>query len=213
MPPTWPDGTIVVYSDFVCPFCYLGKESLRQATGEDEDAPPLEWRPFDLRHHQRREDGTLDDAVPSGKSEAYYERARRNVERLAEELDVEMVTELTDVDSWPAHRAALRVEQEAGVDALGRFAEAAMDALWRDGRDIGDPEVLVDVARAAEVDPDLVREAAGDASLDAELRERLEEPRELGVQAVPTFVYEGRAVQGAAPPERFRALLEARQDA
>jgi predicted DsbA family dithiol-disulfide isomerase len=115
--------TVRVYADYVCPFCYLGDASL-DAYRAERDAPlSTEWHPFDLQGRKRLPDGSLDASVddvrksrsdfrsPSearsasedGKDEAYYEEARENVRRLAEEYDVEMADDLrTDVDSYDA---------------------------------------------------------------------------------------------------------------
>ena len=60
---------IVVYSDYVCPFCYLGRASLDQYQASRETPLEIDWRPFDLRSQQRRADGTIDHSVDTGKDE------------------------------------------------------------------------------------------------------------------------------------------------
>jgi predicted DsbA family dithiol-disulfide isomerase len=61
---------IQVYSDYVCPFCYLGRAALDQYQSTRETELEIEWHPFDLRSHQRRPDGTIDTCVDDGKDEA-----------------------------------------------------------------------------------------------------------------------------------------------
>ena len=73
---------ITVYSDYVCPFCYLGRESLRQYQERREDPLEIEWHPFDLRAGKRNPDGSIDQSADDGKDEDYYEQAKENDRRL-----------------------------------------------------------------------------------------------------------------------------------
>ena len=79
---------LTVYADYVCPFCFLGRQSLATYREQREDPLVVEWHPFDLRASQRTPDGDIDDSVETGKDEAYYEEARQNVRRLADEYGV-----------------------------------------------------------------------------------------------------------------------------
>lgn len=209
MPPEDPDADVVVYSDYVCPFCHLGLQAFREAQEAAGVDPEVRWEPFDLRGVQRREDGTLDESVETGKDEAYFERARRNVQRLRERLGVDMVPleEVEGVDSWNAMQAALSVRDEH-PDAFEAFDEGLFRALWEEGRDIGDPDVLAEVADEVGLDGEAVAEAATDPDAGEELREALEASRSRGVRAVPTFLVGDRPIQGAAPPDQLRQVLE-----
>jgi predicted DsbA family dithiol-disulfide isomerase len=79
-------GPLVVYADYVCPFCFLGYESLNRYQESRATPVAVEWHPYDLRSGQRDSDGEIDPSVDNGKDEEYYENARRNVERLAGDL-------------------------------------------------------------------------------------------------------------------------------
>ena len=200
---------IEVYSDYVCPFCYLGRASLRQYLDETEDPPDVEWRFFDLRGHKRGPDGEIDESVDDGKDEDYFEQARENVRRLQERYDVEMSLDLSrDVDSWNAQQAALHVKQVCDDETFLAFHDAVFDALWQDGRDVGDPDVLAEIAADVGVDPDEVRDAVDDEQLERELRERFDAARERGVTGIPTFAYGEHAARGAVPPEQLRRLVD-----
>ncbi|MDX1747979.1 MAG: DsbA family protein, partial [Halobacteriales archaeon] len=97
------DPTLQVYSDYVCPFCYLGRASLSAYRAESEDPPEVDWRPFDLRSHKRGPDGTIRDDVDDGKDEDYFAQVRQNVDRLSEQYDVEIDLDFArTVDSWNA---------------------------------------------------------------------------------------------------------------
>lgn len=201
---------ITVYSDFVCPFCYLGRASLRTYLADSDDPPAVEWEFFDLRGRKRGPDGEIDHDADDGKDEAYYERVRENVARLREEYDAEMreFDEVPEVDSWDAQQAALFVRQTEDAETFRAFYDATLDAYWRDARDIADPDVVAEVAESVGIDPAPVRDAITDETLAAELRDRFETARERGITGIPTFVANGHAARGAVPPAHLRRLVE-----
>jgi predicted DsbA family dithiol-disulfide isomerase len=200
---------ITVYSDYVCPFCYLGRESLARYQETREDGLRIEWHPFDLRSQKRNPDGTIDHSVDDGKDEEYYEQAKQNVRRLAEKYGVEMDLDIaTDVDSLPAQVVSYYLREHHDYGTWLAFDEAVFDALWQEGRDIGDEDLLVGLAAEAGVDGAEVRSALEDADLRAEVRERFAEAQQHGVTGVPTFAYDGYAARGAVPPEQLERLVE-----
>jgi predicted DsbA family dithiol-disulfide isomerase len=199
---------LTVYADYVCPFCFLGRESLSRYQDTREQRVELEWHPFDLRGSQRADDGSIDPDAESGKDEAYYEEARANVRRLADRYDVDMAQEIaSDVDSRNAQLVSVNVQMNFPDDWLA-FDEALYDGLWRDGRDIGDPKVLTDLASDVGVGPQAVEDALSDAMVERRLEDRFEAARIRGVSGVPTFVYDGHTVRGAVPPAQLRRLVE-----
>lgn len=203
------DDSLVVYSDYVCPFCYLGRASLNEYLKTATDPPAVDWRFFDLRGHKRDGSGEIRDDVDDGKNEAYYERASQNVDRLQAEYDVEMAQQLaTDIDSWNAQLAALRVRRDHGEEVFRAFHAAVFDALWEDGRDIGDPAVLVDIGEAVGVPSDEIRAALDDPELEAALEAKFAESQAAGVTGIPTFAYDGHVARGAVPPAQLRRLVE-----
>lgn len=205
---TEPDE-ITVYSDYVCPFCYLGRESLDRYQDTREQPVRIDWQPFDLQSHKRGPDGVIDHSVEDGKDDEYFEQAREGVRRLQEQYGVEMELELaSDVDSLNAQVAAFHVERAADYETWLAFDEAIFAALWQDGRDIGDPDVLVDLAADVGIDGDEIRAALDDDALRGTVRDRFEAAQREGVTGVPTFAYDGHAARGAVPPEQLRRLVE-----
>ena len=200
---------ITVYSDYVCPFCYLGRVSLREYQETRDDELDIDWRPFDLRAQKRGPDGEVDHDVDDGKDEEYYEQAKENVRRLKEEYgaDEMNVDASREVDSLNAQVASLYVKREH-PDAWLDFDVAVFEAHWVDGRDIGDVDVLAEIAEDVGVDAAAVRDAAVSDEWHEHLREQFAEAREAGVTGVPTFAYDGYAARGAVPPAQLRRLVE-----
>ena len=204
------DDRITVYSDYVCPFCYLGRRSLSEYQSEREERLEIDWRPFDLRSGKRNPDGTIDHDADDGKDDAYYEQAKTNVRKLrekygADQMEVELAT---DVDSLPAQLVSVAVRDQSDYETWLDFDERVFEALWHDGRDIGSADVLVDIATAVGVDADFVREVLDDEERHSALEAQFREAQQQGITGVPTFAYEGHAARGAVPPEQLKRLVE-----
>jgi predicted DsbA family dithiol-disulfide isomerase len=200
---------ITIYSDYVCPFCYLGRQSLSAYQADRDDPLEIDWRPFDLRARKRGPDGGIDPDADDGKDDDYYQQARENVRRLADEYDADMAQEIaTDVDSRPAQVVSYHVSETEPYGTWLAFDEAVFDALWLDGRDIGDREVLVDCATEAGLAASVVDDALADDDLDARIANLFEEAHTQGVTGVPTFAYDGHAARGAVPPAQLSRLVD-----
>jgi len=200
--------TVTVYADYVCPFCYLGYASFDRYRDDREEPLPAEWHPFDLRANKRRPDGTIDHTADDDKDEAYFEEAKQNVRRLADNYGVEMAQELArDVDSFPAQRVAFRAQTDR-PEAFDAFHRGLFDALWEDGRDISDPDVIASVGSAAGLPEGFVAETLDDdGSVDA-LEAAFDAAQRDRITGVPTFVTGEQAARGAVPPEQLRRLVE-----
>ncbi|MGB9986593.1 DsbA family oxidoreductase [Salarchaeum japonicum] len=208
-----PEDTLAVYSDFVCPFCYLGRASLRQYLDDADDPPTVDWRFFDLRGYKRGPDGDIDDSVEDGKDDDYFENVKDNVKQLKEQYDAEEMLgldEAPDVDSWDAQQAALYVKQSYDDETFRAFYDALFDTHWVEGRPIDDPDVLADVAESVDVNGDEVRDAITDDALAAELEDRFEDATDIGITGIPTFVYDDHAARGSVPPEQLDRLVNGR---
>jgi predicted DsbA family dithiol-disulfide isomerase len=201
--------TITVYSDYVCPFCYLGRESLSRYQADRETALEIDWQPFDLRSGKRNPDGSIDHSVDDGKDDDYFEQAKESVRRLQETYDVEMTLDLaTEVDSLNAQVASYYVKAHYDYETWLAFDEAIFAALWTEGRDIGSEEVLVDLADDVGIDTEEITAALDDDTLRDELTDEFVAAQQAGVTGVPTFVAEGHAARGAVPPAQLRRLIE-----
>ncbi|MFP8890952.1 DsbA family protein [Natrialbaceae archaeon A-CW2] len=202
-------ATVTVYSDYVCPFCYLGRESLERYQETRDEPLEIEWHPFDLRAGKRNPDGSIDSSVDDGKDDDYYAQAKANVERLSEQYDLEMHQTLaTEVDSLPAQVVSYYINGHYPYETWLSFDEAVFEALWQAGRDIGDPDVLVALATDLEVPEAEIRAALEDESLRDDLEAQFRAAQEAGVRGVPTFVYGEHAARGAVPPAQLSRLIE-----
>ena len=192
-----------VASDVVCPWCYIGKRRLEKALEllKDELEVGVRWLPFQLNP----------DLPSAGIPRAEYRKAKFGSLERSRQLDARVIAEgkgegiefafdrmQRQPNTTQAHRLiALAENQNAVVDALFR-------AHFEQARDIGDPEVLAEIATQCGVQgwPQEAEKRARDvAALEAEVRE-------LGISGVPTFIFERRnGVSGAYPPESLAEAM------
>lgn len=199
-----PGIRVTVWSDYVCPFCYLETpvfERLRDELGERVE---IEWRAFELRP----------DPVPTLDPDSQYldDIWERSVRPMAEDRGMR----LRRPPVQPRSRLALEAAEFAR--AAGRFPEMHRElyrAFFEEGRDIGDVEILVEIGERAGLDPEELRGALEDRRFRDKVLEDQIEARELGVSGVPTAVIaphdapleDGVAVEGAQTFEDVRAAV------
>lgn len=187
-------ATIRVYSDFVCPWCYLGLARLKALRAEYDFA--IDYRPFQLRADTPAAGVPTEAVVPAEVLRAGGERLRA----LAAEEGVPFVQPAVMWNTREAHEAM------AWAAALGRadaFHEAVMAASFVAGRPLV-RETYLAIARELGLD-----EADLEAALEAgrfreETAAALAEGPALGVTGVPCFVFENnQGIAGAHPREVF----------
>jgi len=205
---------IEVYSDVVCPWCYVGEKRLEGALKRrpDLDAEIL-WRPFQLRPEMP--EGGLpwrEFAVEKFGSEGNMKAAFDHVARAGApdgvRFDFDRIA--TAPNTTDAHRLILFAR---GSGREWQAADALFRAYFREGRDLNAMEDLMQTASEAGLDPEEAREyLAGDGGR-AEVWESQQRAARLGIGGVPFYVFDGRyALSGAQPVEVFLQGLDAAED-
>jgi predicted DsbA family dithiol-disulfide isomerase len=202
---------IDIWSDVVCPWCWIGKHRFQQGVALlGDDAPDIEvhWHPFLLDPDA----GT----TPVPLREAYVAKfgsAERTAQILsqtqttarAEGLPMDFDQGQVRVTTLPAHRLLWLAGREGVQAAVG---EALFRAHFVEGRNLADPQTLIAAAAAGGIAAERVTALlAGEEGLP-EVQAQLAQAQALGIQSVPTFVVNDRyAIQGAQPPEAFAQAL------
>ncbi len=198
---------IEVVSDFVCPWCWIGKRGVDALA----DERPVErvWRPYFLHpglppEGMSRKELVLMKFGPGGIGKAAMQGLHDAAAAVGLTLNYDAVTRVPN--TLDAHRLA----RWAAGQGLGDFvAEGLFRAYFAEGRDIGEAGVLADVGREAGMDADLIRELlAGDADR-AEVSHMAEQARDLGISGVPTHVIDRKAlVVGAQGVDALRQAAD-----
>lgn len=200
---------ITVYSDVICPWCYVGKRRLESAL----DAPGVPrdieftWLPFELNPDMPAEGITREEYRTRKFGPDRAAELDRNMTATGREVGIDFAFDRMQVT--PNTRLAHRLIWEAGRQ--GRQSEVVnrlFKAYFEDALDIGKPDVLAKLADDIGLDPTGVAQAlSSQESLDTviELEDR---GRGMGIQGVPFFIVLGKyGVSGAQPPEFWREAL------
>lgn len=198
-----------IMSDPICPWCYIGKTHLDRALAAHPDHPfQIEWHPFQLNP----------DMPPEGMDRrAYLEgkfggkqgaiRAYAPVVEHAEAAGLKI--DFEGMERTPNTLNAHRLIHWSGIEGRQTAAVSALfQAYFVDARDIGDIDVLSDIADQIELDASVIRKLlASDADAD-EIRARDAHARKMGISSVPTFIVgQSHAVPGAQSPELWEKVI------
>lgn len=202
--------SIEVVHDLVCPWCYLGvRRLLRTLVSRPDLSFELIWRPFLLNPDMPRAGMTRADYVT--RKFGGEERARRLYGSIADIGRSEGVMfRFERIRRTPSSIDAHRLVRWGSAAGRGsHLVEALFSAHFTDGRDIGDPQVLIAVAGSCGLDPMAAHAFLfSDAETDAIHAENLRAHR-LGINGVPCFVVGGRhAIAGAQEPEVIERLID-----
>lgn len=194
---------IKVYSDFVCPYCFLAETPLLEAT-KDKDVD-IEWMPYELRPYPQKTLRPEDD---------YLQRAwQESVQPLSKKMGVEMI--LPDVSPQPhtyyAHEGLLFAKKHQKEKV---YAQLVFKSFYQEGKDIGQVAVLREIAEGVGLDGEAFQKALDSREFSKERAEYLRQANEeLGITAVPTIFIGDRVLKGLHPQANIeRALRGAIRD-
>jgi predicted DsbA family dithiol-disulfide isomerase len=199
-----------IFSDPVCPWCYVGKANLDRALADHPDHPfVIQWHPFQLNPDMPAEGVSKRAYLEQkfgGKArvDAVHERLREVAKAAGVDMNPDKPQRIPN--TLNAHRlihwAGIEGVQQAVVNAL-------MRAYWTEGRDIGDLPTLADIAGENGMDREAtLRLLQSDADAD-DIAARDQDARHKGVRAVPTFlIAQQYVVSGAQPPETWGKVIE-----
>lgn len=202
-----------IFSDPVCPWCYIGKANLDRALEAHPDHPfRIEWHPFQLNPDMPREgvDKRAYLAEKFGETQLTQVHLRLKEMSRAAGAEIDPDTPKRIPNTLDAHRlihwAGLEGRQNAVVAGLFR-------GYWKEGRDIGNPGVLADIAASAGMDRAMIARLLDSEADAGDIRARDEDARRKGVNSVPTFlIAQQYVVTGAQQPEVWgnviRELME-----
>ncbi|MBE0454041.1 DsbA family oxidoreductase [Roseovarius autotrophicus] len=199
-----------IISDPICPWCYIGKTLLDQALAERPGHPfEIHWQPFQL-NPEMPEGGMDRKAYLEGKfggREGAIRAYAPVLERAeAAGLNIDFAAIPRTPNTLDAHRLLHWAEVEECQD---RMAMALFHAYFEEGRDIGDHEVLADIADSLSLDAALIRRLLASDADRAEISERDARFRNMGITGVPTFIVNGQhALPGCQPPETWLRVID-----
>jgi len=220
---------VEIWSDVVCPWCYIGKRRFEQAlanlsreeVGDGSDDRGVEFR---VRYRAYQLDPTAPTSSARPVTEVYAkkfggpERAASIIAHLTDTARADGLDFRMDVavraNTVLAHRLLWWAAERHGVDAQHRLKEALLVAYFTEGRSVGDPDELARIVAGAlnvdtlNVDPsDVIAFLESDEGR-GEVAEEMAQAAAFGITGVPTYVIGGQwAIPGAQDVETFERVL------
>jgi len=212
--PTPDKIQVEIWSDVMCPFCYIGKRQFEAALDgfDGKDRVEVTWRSYQLDPKLKATPGQSLFQYLAERKGMTVDQSRQMHERVTQSaatVGLEYHFDRAVVNnSHAAHRLIQLAKSQGKGDAL---EEALFQAYFTDGRDIGDPLVLEALAEAAGINPAQAAEAFEDPTGEwgRKVDDEASEAHALGSTGVPFFVFQRQyAVTGAQGESTFRKVLE-----
>jgi predicted DsbA family dithiol-disulfide isomerase len=205
---------VEIWSDVVCPFCYIGKRQLEAALEQlpGRDDVQVTWRSFQLGPDTKTDpsrNAIQNLAEKKGWTLEFTRQAVADVSNRAQAVGLAFDYERTKVaNTFDAHRL---VHYATGAGKGDDVAEALFRAYFVDGRNVGDHDTLAQLAAGAGLPEDEVREVLRSGRFADEVRRDLQTAAQFGINSVPCFVLDRKyAVSGAqGSPVLLQALQRA----
>lgn len=202
---------IEIYSDVVCPWCFVGKRRLEQALERIGAAQRVEvgWRPFELNPTMPKagmERRTYLQAKFGG-----AEVLRGMEDRLTKAGEADGIEFAFDKiartpNTFDAHRLIWFAGQQ---DCQDKVVEAIFHSYFTKGSEIGNPGSLAEIASGCGLNREEVERFLSSDKAVQEVRAEEETGHRLGIRGVPYFVFNGSiAISGAQPPDIFVSALQ-----
>ena len=206
---------VEIWSDVVCPWCYVGKRRFEQALARfaHRDDVEVVWRSFELDPGARS--GTGDDGPDyADRLARKYSRTREQAQQMLDSMTAAAAVEGLDfhferavaANTFEAHQV-IHLGRARGVqDAV---KERLLRGYFREGEPVGDRPALVRLAAEAGLEAAEVEKALETQEHAAAVREDEAQAGALGISGVPFFVVDRKyGVSGAQPAEQLLAVLD-----
>ncbi|MFD1957498.1 DsbA family oxidoreductase [Paenibacillus thailandensis] len=202
---------VEIWSDYICPFCYIGKRRFEAALARFEHKEGVEvvYKSFELDPNAPRDFGCdVHDMIAKkyGMSREQAVANHANLTGQAAQVGLEYrFDEAILTNTFDAHRLS---HFSASRGKAAEMTERLLRAYFTEGKHIGDHETLADLAAEVGLDRGEALRALQDGGYAGDVRADEEEAARLGARGVPFFVIDRKyGVSGAQPPEVFLEAL------
>ncbi|MDT3425967.1 putative DsbA family dithiol-disulfide isomerase [Paenibacillus forsythiae] len=202
---------IEIWSDYACPFCYIGKRRLEHALSQfpGRDKVEIEYRSFQLDPEAAPTSKSIHELLAL-KYGITVEQAKTMNAQVADQalglgLDFRFDT-VVHANTRDSHRLA-HYARTKGLAA--ELTERLMQGYFTDGRNLGDREALAALAAEAGLDKEESAAVLNSDAYEGEVKADIAAAQRLGITGVPFFVFNGKyAISGAQPGPVFSEVLD-----
>ncbi|ADB37538.1 DsbA family oxidoreductase [Spirosoma linguale] len=202
---------VEIWSDIMCPFCYIGKRKFEQALNQFEHKEQINivWKSFQLNPDMKTQPGKSINqylAEVKGWSLAEAQRMNDHVTGMAREVGLSYdLNKAVVANSWDAHRLIQLAKQHGLGDAI---EERLFRAYFTEGRDTSDHATLLELGTEIGLEATAVEQLLNSNQFADAVNRDVYEAQQVGARGVPFFVLNRRyAVSGAQQPETFLGAL------
>jgi len=197
-----PELKISVFSDYICPFCYVGHHRLMRLS--DSYDLKINWCFLEI-HPENSAEGEPVSSLdyPS----EYWNQLMLNLKRVAAEENIPLSEHLFTTNSKDALLLG-EAAKSCGRDRFYKLHEKLFSAFFVDGKNIGDRNILREIAHDCGIDNNIPDEAWSNPLYQQRLLQNFSTARKYQIQGVPSFVFGERVLTGVVSESEMRAAAE-----
>ena len=193
---------VTVFSDYICPFCYVG--DARLDTLRDTYDLDVDWCFFEIHPDNPAEGKPVEEL---GYPPEQWKQMMANLEQMAKEDGLPLAPRTFTTNS---HDALLLAEATRALapESFEKLHKRLFEAYFAERQNIGDRGVLETIAAECGIDRAVVDKAWSDPALEQRLRDQYWRAAQIGVQGVPAYLFGRYIVSGAVPAETLSRAAE-----
>ncbi|MHA1983940.1 MAG: DsbA family oxidoreductase [Candidatus Hodarchaeales archaeon] len=190
---------VTVFSDYICPFCYIGKDRVENIKKDFPEAK-ITWKMIEI-HPELPKDGIKTKSISS----PYLNVVWESVEKMAKESNIKM--KIPDI--LANSKIAIYVSEFA--KKVGKFQEfhaLLLDEYWVNGNNISDINIILGIATRIGLNSSELEEFLHNGNGEEILKRNLEESYDHLITGVPSFVINDKVIIGAQPYHLIKKVIE-----
>jgi len=197
-----PELKVTVFSDYICPFCYVGHHRLMRLN--DEYDMKINWCFIEI-HPENSAEGepTTSLDYPSD----YWNELMVNLKKVAEEENIPIAEHSFTTNSKDAILLA-EASKSLGKEIFYKLHENLFSAFFVDEKNIGDREILKSIAHQCGIDDVTIESAWTDSKTRQTILKNFDQARQHNIQSVPSFVFGERVLTGVVAEKTMRNAAE-----
>jgi predicted DsbA family dithiol-disulfide isomerase len=197
-PVSFPELKITIFSDYICPFCYVGHHRLQRL--RDSYDLKINWCFIEI-HPETSASGEPVDSLQY--SSEQWQQMMTNLERIAKEENIPL-SKLSFITNSKDALLLSEAAKQCGADIFYNLHERLFTAYFVDGENIGDRDVLRKIARSCGIHNKIIDSAWSEEKHAQRILENFNAVRKYKIQSVPSFVFGDRVLTGVVTEQIFR---------
>lgn len=197
-----PELKVTVYSDYICPFCYLGHHRLMRLA--DSYDLKVNWCFLEI-HPETAATGEPVDSLDYPSQQ--WQKMLTNLQRITREDNIALA-KLSFITNSKDALLLAEATKQCGKKIFYRLHEKLFSAFFVDSSNIGDRHILSDIALSCGIDDNIIQSAWHDETYSNRLNSNYQSARRHNIQSVPSFVFGEQVLTGVVSEAAFRQAAE-----